>query len=314
MIFDIFPSREIAIAALSILGLIVFFTVTFAILGRIFPKKDLSSLKTKTNSWWVIYFVFFGALLSGNGVFAAVFAFFSFTAFRELISVFKFRSDDRSSILLAYAAIPIQYTIVYFGLNPLAYIFIPCVMFIALSLNLAHSENPKGIITSYSLLLWALMITTYTLSFVPMILTIPGKMDTSIPRQGLVIFLVFLCQFNDVLQFLWGKALGKNKISINLSPGKTWEGFVGGLISTMLLSLLFLPLTNLSVTQGITAGLFIAVLGLAGDLFISSIKRDVGIKDLSNLIPGHGGICDRIDSLVFSPMIFFLFVNNLFIS
>ena len=126
----------------------------------------------------------------------------------------------------------------------------------------------------------------------------------------IVLFLLVATQANDICQFIWGKLLGRNKILPNVSPNKTWEGFIGGMISVTACACFAAPFfTPLNQFQGLIAGLIITVSGFIGDVVISSVKRDLQIKDSGQLIPGHGGILDRMDSLLFTAPLFFHFVH-----
>ena len=121
-----------------------------------------------------------------------------------------------------------------------------------------------------------------------------------------MLYLLFLTQFNDVAQYVWGKTLGRRKVAPNISPNKTWGGLIGGVLTTVALgAALATWLTPLSSLQGLLAGALIGVAGFFGDLTMSAVKRDLQIKDTSNLIPGHGGILDRLDSLTFTAPLFF---------
>src|ERR1044072_6815981 len=126
---------------------------------------------------------------------------------------------------------------------------------------------------------------------------------------ALVLYLVFLTQFNDVAQFLWGKALGRRKVVPKVSPNKTLEGLLGGLATTILLAVVLAPwLTPLLRREAVAAGVIIGLGGFIGDVVISALKRDLGIKDSGSLLPGHGGILDRIDSLTYTAPLFFHYV------
>jgi phosphatidate cytidylyltransferase len=117
---------------------------------------------------------------------------------------------------------------------------------------------------------------------------------------------------NDVFQFTWGKLLGRRKIIEKISPNKTWEGFIGGLLSTVAAAYFLRFLTPFSAEIALLAGLLIACSGFVGDIIVSAIKRDFGLKDTGNAIKGHGGILDRIDSLAISSPFFFYFVYLLY--
>ncbi len=126
-------------------------------------------------------------------------------------------------------------------------------------------------------------------------------------------FLFLLVGMTDSFSQLWGKLLGRHKCCPHLSPAKTWEGLVGGFISTSLaaISLGFLMPVQ-SIASLIILGVIVAAAATAGDLLFSSIKRLIGIKDFSGLIPGHGGILDRFDSLIIAAPVFY-WIQKLFI-
>jgi phosphatidate cytidylyltransferase len=114
---------------------------------------------------------------------------------------------------------------------------------------------------------------------------------------------------SDVFQYVWGKLLGRHKILPTISPNKTWEGFLAGILSATLLSLLVRFLTPFSPGETLVAPLLIAITGFAGGAVMSALKRDVGVKDFGSLIPGHGGMLDRIDSLCYAAPVFFHYVR-----
>ncbi|MGH6960172.1 MAG: phosphatidate cytidylyltransferase, partial [Dongiaceae bacterium] len=121
---------------------------------------------------------------------------------------------------------------------------------------------------------------------------------------------LILTEANDVAQYVWGKTLGRHKVIPRVSPGKTWAGVIGGVATTTLLSLLLAPrLTPLDHLHALAAGLLIGVAGFVGDISISAIKRDLAIKDSGTLIPGHGGVLDRLDSLTYTAPLFFHFIR-----
>ena len=121
-----------------------------------------------------------------------------------------------------------------------------------------------------------------------------------------IIFIVVVTELNDVFQYLMGKFFGKHKITPQISPNKTREGLIGGIFLTIILSNIlgyFLLKTNI-LTNSIL-GLVLGISGFLGDIFMSYLKRKTGVKDTGNLLPGHGGLLDRMDSLIFNAPLFF---------
>lgn len=119
---------------------------------------------------------------------------------------------------------------------------------------------------------------------------------------------------NDTFAYVFGVSFGKHRLMEKISPKKSWEGFIGGTIFTIILALIMSSLMNILLTRDwIIMGAIISLAGVFGDLFESLIKRLVNIKDSGRLLPGHGGMLDRIDSaLLSSPLVFvyLLFINN----
>lgn len=303
----IFPtlSDELINIILLIVGLLSVVSVSLFIVGKIYPKANLGELKSRTKSWWIMSAIFIGAIFISYKISYVCLAFLSFMAFRELYSVLGFRDSDRGAIFLALLAIPVQYYLAYIGWYGAFIVFIPVAMFLLLPLRMVLKGEVKGITKSMALLQWILMLSVFGISHLAYLLSLPDLPGFNAGGRGLLMFLIFLTEINDVMQFVWGKLLGKHKIVPQISPNKTWEGFVGGIISTIIISYFLRFLTPLTVPQVLFVGFFIALAGFAGDIVLSAIKRDKGIKDMGDTIPGHGGIFDRIDSLSYTAPVFF---------
>jgi phosphatidate cytidylyltransferase len=123
-------------------------------------------------------------------------------------------------------------------------------------------------------------------------------------------FLVLAVELNDVAAFAFGKCLGRHALRSNISPKKTWEGALGATVATLVLAWLLLPtLPHFRWWECVIAGLIISIGGQVGDLVVSVFKRDLGIKDMGSKIIGHGGILDRIDSLIYVAPLFFHYIR-----
>lgn len=127
----------------------------------------------------------------------------------------------------------------------------------------------------------------------------------SAEAYGYLLYLIFAVELNDVAAFSFGKIFGRHKLRPNISPHKTWEGALGALAVSLLLPwALWISFPHFGPLQLVLTGLIVGIGGQLGDLSISFIKRDIGIKDTGALIPGHGGILDRIDSLIYTSPLF----------
>ena len=125
-----------------------------------------------------------------------------------------------------------------------------------------------------------------------------------------LLFVLLAVELNDVAAFTFGKLFGRHPLRSNISPKKTWEGAIGALAVSLLLPwLLRFTFPHFEPRDCLLAGLIVGIGGQLGDLAISVIKRDLGIKDMGAAIPGHGGILDRIDSLVYVAPLFFHMVR-----
>jgi phosphatidate cytidylyltransferase len=187
------------------------------------------------------------------------------------------------------------------------YIFIPVYMFLFLPFRLVLVGKPQGMVRSLATIHWGLIAFVFCLSHVAFLLTLPATPTIPGGGKALVLYLVFLTEINDVAQYIWGKSFGKRPIAPTISPKKTLEGFLGGVLTTLTLAVALRFVTGFDVWMALAAGGIISLSGFIGDLVISCVKRDVGVKDASQLIPGHGGVLDRVDSLTYTAPLFFHF-------
>jgi len=132
-----------------------------------------------------------------------------------------------------------------------------------------------------------------------------GFLANAINAYGFLCYIIFATELNDVAAFTFGKMFGRRPLRSEISPNKTWEGALGALAISMILPwLLRFSFPFFGVRQLILTGLIVGIGGQLGDLSISVIKRDIGTKDMGATIPGHGGILDRIDSLIYVAPLF----------
>ncbi len=299
-------------ASAGVVLLLIIGTVIIAFLTHRSPKKNFSELRARLRSWWWMAGIFILSMLIDKIMTLFLLGFLSFLALKEYLSLIPTRRADRRVLFWTYLAILAQYYWVGIAWYGVFIIFIPVYMFLFLPIRMILIGETEGFLKAAGTLHWGLMTTVFCLSHAAYLLVLPEEVNPAAGGAGLLLFLVFLTEFNDILQYIWGKLLGKHKIIPKVSPNKTWEGFLGGLVTTTLIAVLLAPwLTPLNLWQSGLAGILIATAGFFGDVSISAIKRDLGIKDSSNFLPGHGGILDRVDSLTYTAPLFFHFIYYL---
>jgi phosphatidate cytidylyltransferase len=294
----------------GILAILIVAEIVVWILRRRRPDRNYAELLLRVRSWWVMFGIFVLGVAVHPTVSVAFFAFLSFLALKEYLSLIPTRRADRRVLFWAYLAIPLQYYWVYDAWYHMFLIFVPVWAFLFLSARMVLIGETRDFLRAVGTLHWGLMIMVFAISHIAYLLVLPTHKGFMTAGAGLVVFLVFLTQFNDVAQYVWGKSFGKRKVTPTVSPNKTAAGLIGGVLTTTALSYLLAPLlTPLSPWHSITVGLIIGIGGFLGDITISALKRDIGVKDSGSLIPGHGGILDRIDSLTFTAPLFFHFMK-----
>jgi phosphatidate cytidylyltransferase len=304
------PRGPVLYVFAGVLGLLALSTILGALLARLRPDKDFRELNARIRSWWLMAVVFMLAILLSRAVSLVFMAFLSFLALKEYLSLIPTRRADRSVLLWAYLAVPLQYLWVWVDWYGMFIIFIPVYMFMLIPVRMVLHGQTEGFLPAAGTLHWGLMTTVFTLSHMAYLLQLPEKGGAA--GASLVLFLVLVTQLNDVAQYTWGKLFGRHKVMPTVSPNKTYEGLLGGMATSFLLVLLLAPhLTPLTRNESLVAGFFLPLAGFLGDVSVSAIKRDIGVKDAGSLIPGHGGVLDRVNSLTFTAPLFFHFLRFL---
>lgn len=292
---------------LAIFSLLAIATLINILLIKCKPNKNWHELTLRIRTWWFIIIFFSLAIVSPNWLGLILFASVSFLALKEFLTLIPTRHTDRMPILWLFITIPINYLLIGYGQYGFFMVFIPVYVFLFLPARMVISGETKGFLRTVSELHWGLMTTVFAFSHIAFLLILPKDHHTG---ALLALFLVGLTELNDITQYLWGKSLGRIKVIPSVSPNKTVAGFIGGLGSTMVLAMILGPiLTPLNLGMSCLIGIIIGIAGFCGDIVMSAIKRDIGIKDSGTLLPGHGGILDRLDSLIFTAPLFFHFMR-----
>lgn len=302
-------------ALAGVLLLLVLASVVIRLLAARYPQRNWLELKLRIRTWWWIVACFSLTLLGSLPLALTVLGLISFLALKEYLTLCSTRTADHVVLLWAYLSIPLQYYWLGIHWYGMFIIFIPVYMFLFLPMRMVLIGDTHGFLKAAASLQWGLMICVFCLSHMGAVLALPLLTGIGKPEQGsmLLFYLVALTQVNDVSQYLWGKAFGRHKVSPKVSPNKTLEGLLGGVLTTGVLGWLLGPLlTQFSPLHALLAGLLIGSMGFIGDIVISAVKRDIGVKDSGRLLPGHGGILDRLDSLTYTAPLFFHYTHSLY--
>ncbi|VAV98186.1 Phosphatidate cytidylyltransferase [hydrothermal vent metagenome] len=293
-------------------GVLIILTVASAI-GSLLSARPrdrasravIENLNARINAWWVMAILLGLAFWMGRSGVIILFGICSFASLREFVTLTNARRADHWMLVAVFfIVLPMQYILIWTDWYGFFTIFIPVYVFLGLPILSVIRGESENFLIRVAEVQWAAMVTIYCISYVPALLSlqIPGYEGQNVL---LIAFLIIVVQASDVLQYIWGKLTGKTKIAPRLSPSKTVEGFVGGVLSATVLGAGLWWITPFTFWQAGIMAMIIALMGFFGGLVMSAIKRDRGVKDWGDVIAGHGGFIDRLDSVIFAAPIFF---------
>lgn len=292
----------------SIIGLILSRSVTSAR-----GQATVVNLNARIRAWWVMVAVFGVAVGTGGIGSIVLFFLMSFFAMREFMTLTPTARTDHAAIFWAFFIFaPLQYILVWMQWYGFFAVLIPVYGFVAITSRMALSGDTERFLERTATVQWGLMACVYCVSHAPalLMLRIPGYAGNG---ATLLFYLVLVAQFNDVMQYVWGKLIGKKPVAPTVSPNKTWGGFVGGTLTAVAVGTALYWATPFPPLVAAAMSLAITLLGFAGGLVMSAIKRDRGVKDYGTMIEGHGGVLDRIDSLLFAAPVFFHLIRFFYV-
>lgn len=284
--------------------------------------KRLGSLK----SWWVLTICLSLASILGLTGVTILIGCASLLALRELAAMVS-RPTHRFPVLALQASVIGYFLMLHQGESLTRLWQFQWMMVLGISVLFLLAGTTEGFVRSAAGLSWGSLILVFGLSHAVLLVRLPEATNPVAGPLGWFLYLVILTESNDISQAIIGRRFGKkgkHPIAPRISPNKTWEGFVGGVLVTVImaigLSFLLTPLNGTPVRfgsgegqiipgfWGLIVGVLVATTGFFGDINMSALKRDSGIKDSSQLFPGMGGMIDRIDSLTFTAPAFYYFV------
>lgn len=310
-------------------GSLVLATIIAAILGfanRGKTNSTLRNLNQRIAAWWAMAIGLAVTLLIGETAVIVLFLVLSFLALREFLTIAPtHRSDHKTLVWLVYVIPLINYWFLWEHWYGAFAVLIPVYAFLFLPIRNALAGDTSNFLQRAALIQWALMVCVYAISYIPAIMQLPVMInDGREAAEGsplgsggadgalLMLFLIVVVQLSDVFQYVWGKTLGKHPVAPSVSPNKTWEGLIGGVLTATAIGAGLWWITPFTWWQAALLALVSCLMGFFGGLVMSSIKRDRGVKDFGATIAGHGGIMDRLDSLSFSAPVFFHLIRFFF--
>lgn len=297
-------SPQVKLFAGIVVSLLTAATGVVAFLRRGRESVKLEEVALKIRSWWVIASAMLIAVAVAPGFSIAWLGIVSYLALREFFTLVPTHRADRGAILWCYLIIPLQFYWIATGWYSMAAIFIPVYVFLFLPVRQVIAGQTAEFVARTSRVAWGTMLFVYCLGHTAFLLALGPVPGTAVGGRELLLFLAFLTALGDIGGWVFGKAFGSRRIVPSVSPNKTWAGFAGSVLLTSAAGVAMRFLTPFDVASAALIGAGIGVAGFLGDVTVSAIKRDVGVKDSGTMIPGHGGLLDRIDSLTYTAPLF----------
>jgi phosphatidate cytidylyltransferase len=296
----------------------------------------VKSFNRRVQAWWMLYALlgltlWLSILWPSVGRMPATIFFFwiSFWALREFITLTLTRlGDHRVLFWVFFVFAPLQYILVALGDREFPFLgatlstkrlfanLIPVYAFLFIPAGAALAGDHKRFLERTAKIQTALMICVFALSHAPALLDLKLTGNDGVPwkqgNAGVLLFFILVVQMSDVFQFIWNHTTGKRKIAPAINETRTWEGLTGGVLSAMVLGVAISWVTPFNPLQAALMSALLGVMGFAGSMTMSAIKRDRGVQDYGTLVEGHVGVLDRFDSICFAAPVFYHITNFLF--
>ena len=265
----------------------------------------IQNLAQRVNAWWWMVAIFCASLALGR---TGVFAFYlilSFLALREFVTLSPTpRGDHRTLMWVFFLILPLHYIFAWAPWYGMFLIWIPVYAFVFIPIRSALAGDTDRFLERSARLQWGVLTCVYFLSHLPMLLYLPIQGYEG-QNAKLLFFVVLVTQLSDVMQYVFGKCFGHHAVAPKVSPGKTVEGLLYGGSATVAVWASLWWCTPFSPLTAAVMSLILVAAGFLGGLVMSAVKRSLGTKDWGHGIPGHGGVLDRLDSLLFAAPVFF---------
>jgi phosphatidate cytidylyltransferase len=296
----------------GLLGLVVGLLTVATVVGQVVKRQPqlglnaaaIGTFNRRVRAWWIICALLAIAFFQRE-LTVTLFGLMSFWALREFITLTPTRlGDHRALFWVFFLFTPLQYVLVAADRYDIYSILIPVFGFLFIPARIALAGDAKRFLERVAKIQSGLLICVYCLSFAPALLYMPDIVPQG-AQARLLFFFITMALLSEAFQFMWSQLYGRHVIAPSINASRTWEGLVGGSASTALVGMVFTWATPFTAWQAAFMSMLIAIMGFAGAMTMSAIKRDRGVRDYGTLVEGHGGVLDRIDAICFAAPVFY---------
>ncbi len=276
-------------------------------------RKRMGSLRV----WWTLTALMSIAVVFGIYGVAILLAVAGILGLQEFFRLVGTERIGKPALFVAFAVLLFQYGLIMSGYHTAARTLLPVLALVLISTARLMTGGTTEFVRTTAATYWGVVLLVFNISHAALLFNLPGAAQPVVGIAGWFLFVVIITEMDDIFQALVGRWIGRHKVTALISPNKTWEGCGGGMLTSIVLAFALAPwlttFPSASTTNGfvttLSAGVLIFLAAFFGDINMSAIKRDVGVKDGSTILPGMGGIIDRIDSLTFTAPVFYYFAT-----
>lgn len=298
----------------GLLGVVVGLLVVATSVGQVVKRQPqlglnsaaIATFNRRVRAWWIICSMLALAFFFPAWVTVTFFGLMSFWALREFITLTPTRlGDHRALFWVFFLFTPLHYVLVAVNRQDIYSVLIPVFAFLFIPARIAVAGDAKRFLERVAKIQSGLLICVYCLSFAPALLNMELPGGDPYAARRLLFFFVTMALLSEAFQFIWSQLYGQHVIAPSINASRTWEGFIGGSASSALVGMFFWFVTPFELWQAALMSMLIAIMGFAGAMTMSAIKRDRGVRDYGTLVEGHGGVLDRIDAICFAAPVFY---------
>ncbi len=289
------------------------------------PSESTAQRLASLRTWWLLALGLGLAVVLGLLGVCLLMAVASAVGFAEYRRLVVRRGAAKAASAVLFATVPVAYAAVYLGFGHVVLPSLPLVCLLLVAAPQIVAGDTADYLRNTAALVFGAVLLIFALAHAALLAAHSGTDAAPLGGVGWFLYLVLLTEANDIAQALVGRRLGRRKITPKVSPNKSLEGLLGGTAATVAAALLLAPLLTTLRDRPVpfpvalpgavepwvwplAAGLLINLTGFLGDLNLSAIKRNLGVKDSSSLLPGMGGALDRLDSLTLTAPCFYYLI------